>query len=162
MTTKKPVNRIVYKVVRKIGNSYYSAVIITPSVRIKYELGKEIFPKVGKIIAFNNSTSAYSFVSARAGSAFDERCRILRCKAKNIKPVCFLWYTTDSLSKETANDFWNKFLHIRIQNRIIRQKVATAMSNLRYGRPYNIMIAPSNSVYVDSLTPIEILPEYPP
>lgn len=146
---------IVYKVVKEVNNKYYSCVITNPRLKIRYELGKEAFPKIGKIIAFRNLNSALRFEKLRTRILYQTghiKLRILKCKAKNIKPIDILYYAVDTLAKKDAINFWNKFLAMPVKDRKFYDEVAKRISGVD-----KIMCMPENSVYVNSLIPIEIV-----
>jgi len=146
---------IVYKVVKEVNGKYYSCVITNPRLKIRYELGKEIFPKIGKIIAFKNLGSALHFAELRTRILYQTgyiKLKILKCKAENIKTIDILYHTVDTLTKKDAINFWNKFFTISVKARRLYNVVASKMNGEE-----NIMLIPDNSVYVDSLVPIEIV-----
>lgn len=98
-----------YKVLRKIGDEFYSAIVSESSNKskdyaLKYKMGGYTTPLLGKIMVFDNIGHAIQFAKIEL-SATRPDFHIFECYADNPKPASYV----SELWSNTLVEFWKAY-----------------------------------------------------
>ena len=117
-----------YKVVREERGKYYSY-IIDGVFELRYEIGKQTIPKIGKIFIFDTLKDAEKYVEGDS-----EAHKILKVRAKNVMGMVL----RSNLGDRNIMRFWKDGSSVEANE-------------------FSVFFTPPGTMGADSITPIEVV-----